>query len=425
MGFVAQAHPRAGQSVRTSLDSEAPAPAVGLVTAPPARRRNRGRKPVAVLRIARLWPSSKRQAAPDAVDAEGLDAFSPETGASTPPAAVRAPQKVAAPSPGPRPKRNIWIPVTGVVLAAAIGAGVYYVRKHPIVWPWSQGSVAFETAPAGIDVFIAGKSVGRTPVKVSLPPGSYDVRLGTGASAREFSVSVSSGASVLQHYEMAPAVAAPAPVNGSLRLQTEPAHQVLLVDGVERGPSPLTLDNLSAGDHEIAVRGERGLTKRTVHVTAGQATDVILTAAPSAAEAPALTAGWLNVTSPIALQVREGGRLIGSSDVDKLMMSSGDHTVELVSDTFGFRTQKTVKITAGKTAGLKIEVPNGTMNLNALPWAEVFVDGARVGQTPIGNLSLPIGRHEVLFRHPTLGERREVVNVTAQQTARLGVDLRK
>jgi hypothetical protein len=65
------------------------------------------------------------------------------------------------------------------------------------------------------------------------------------------------------------------------------------------------------------------------------------------------------------------------------------------------------------------------LSLNASPWAEVFVDGERIGETPIGNLSRPIGRHEVIFRHPQLGEHREVVVVTASGPTRLGVDLRK
>ena len=38
---------------------------------------------------------------------------------------------------------------------------------------------------------------------------------------------------------------------------------------------------------------------------------------------------------------------------------------------------------------------------------------------------LRLGQHEVLLRHPQLGERRETVLVTMRQPARLGVDLRR
>ena len=37
---------------------------------------------------------------------------------------------------------------------------------------------------------------------------------------------------------------------------------------------------------------------------------------------------------------------------------------------------------------------------------------------------LPIGQHEVLFRHPELGERRVPVTVTTREQLKVGIDLR-
>jgi hypothetical protein len=65
------------------------------------------------------------------------------------------------------------------------------------------------------------------------------------------------------------------------------------------------------------------------------------------------------------------------------------------------------------------------VNLNAAPWAEVWIDGKRVGETPIGNLSLPIGPHEVVFKNPDLGERRQAIQVTTGTPVRLSIDMRK
>jgi serine/threonine-protein kinase len=67
----------------------------------------------------------------------------------------------------------------------------------------------------------------------------------------------------------------------------------------------------------------------------------------------------------------------------------------------------------------------GTLSVNAQPWAEVWVDGQRIGETPIGNLSLPIGHHELVVRHPQLGERRQTVAVGANGPSRIGIDLRR
>jgi len=60
-----------------------------------------------------------------------------------------------------------------------------------------------------------------------------------------------------------------------------------------------------------------------------------------------------------------------------------------------------------------------------LPWADVWIDGERVGETPIGNLSLPIGPHEIVFRHPDLGEQKYAATVSLKGPVRVSVDLRK
>jgi hypothetical protein len=33
------------------------------------------------------------------------------------------------------------------------------------------------------------------------------------------------------------------------------------------------------------------------------------------------------------------------------------------------------------------------VNVNAIPWARIAVDGRTAGETPLGNVSLPLGRH--------------------------------
>ena len=65
------------------------------------------------------------------------------------------------------------------------------------------------------------------------------------------------------------------------------------------------------------------------------------------------------------------------------------------------------------------------MSVNAVPWAEVWVDGDRVGETPLGNVPVALGVHDVLFRHPELGEQRQTVTVTLAGPARVSADLRR
>jgi hypothetical protein len=53
------------------------------------------------------------------------------------------------------------------------------------------------------------------------------------------------------------------------------------------------------------------------------------------------------------------------------------------------------------------------------------MDGVKIGDTPIGNFAVGAGSHDVVFRHPELGEQRETILVTLKNPVRLSVDMRK
>jgi hypothetical protein len=125
------------------------------------------------------------------------------------------------------------------------------------------------------------------------------------------------------------------------------------------------------------------------------------------------------------VQVFENQRLIGTSDMDRIMLPAGEHVLELVADSVGFRTTHTVRVAAGQTAAIAMDLPQAPLSINAVPWAEVFIDGARVGETPLGNLPQTLGSHEIIFRHPQLGERRVNALVTMKEVNRISVDMRQ
>jgi hypothetical protein len=87
--------------------------------------------------------------------------------------------------------------------------------------------------------------------------------------------------------------------------------------------------------------------------------------------------------------------------------------------------QRVIDVKPGKGATIRVEMPSAPLSINALPWAEAWIDGVRVGTTPIGNHLVPVGTHEVVFRHPELGERRQTVTVSLKVPARAAVDMRK
>jgi PEGA domain-containing protein len=407
-------------------------PCLELVQPYPVRRN----RPVAILKIPRLWPAMPVVRMPATANihtmrssaAEGLDAFGSETEA-VPQQVVAVPAPAARKVPAGRkaPAAN-WLPTvakwtTVVLLSAAAAVGGMFTYQKRFAARVTTGTITLETTPSGLDVALAGKSLGKTPLTTTLAPGEYDLQVGTAPTAKLVKVSIAAGTSVVQRVEFAETAAAAA--LGGLRVQTEPSRLPVFVDGTAHGVSPVAIDQLQPGEHEVSVRTSTGVVRRAVTIQPHETLSLIVSSTAAPPEPAGVSAGWISVSSPIALQLREGGKVIGVSESDRLMLPAGDHDIEFANDALGFTVRRTVHVTAGKTAATKVDLPTGILNINAQPWAEVWIDGERVGETPIGNLSRRIGTHEVLFRHPDLGERRETVVVAVGKPTRIGVDLRK
>ena len=278
------------------------------------------------------------------------------------------------------------------------------------------GTLVVQSSPAGVEVFVDGEARGMTPARVSLPPGSHILELRGRGVPRVIPFQLNAGGQVSQYLEFAES-----PVTGMLVVHSQPEGAKVTVDGVDRGVAPVTLEGMTPGDHEVVLQNESGSSKHTVKVLAGTTASLV---APVIQSAEGPVSGWVSVKSPVMVEIREGGQLLGTTDSDRLMLASGRHVLELVNQTLGYRESRTVQVTPGKVTPLVVELPRGSINLNATPWAEVFIDGKRVGETPIGNLEVPIGPHEVVFRHPQLGEKRHAVSVTAAAPVRLSVSMK-
>jgi hypothetical protein len=314
--------------------------------------------------------------------------------------------------------RTIWLiaaAALGVALAVALAI---FVPRWWAGTPVPQvGQLAVISQPAGAEVIVDGQPRGITPLTLSLPSGAHSLQLNRAEVSRTFEVNIKAGAEVLHHVDLEPRQAAPQ--GGQLVVSSDPPGARVTVDGQARGVSPVTVDDLSAGQHAVVIHGDSGSVQRTVSIQRGQTASLVVSMNQGASY------GWVSITSPFVLQVFENDRRLGTTETDRIMMSAGKHTLKMVNAKLGYQRTQAVQVPANAAFNLKIEVPDGVVNLNALPWAEAWIDGRRVGDTPLGNLKLPIGEHEALFRNPQFGERRLNFVVNASEPTRVSVDLRK
>lgn len=356
-------------------------------------------------------------AATTATDADSIDAFASEApSAATKPA---APKKTVA-ALTPRAKAQIVAALVGVAVLATTGV-VLWLRLHraaPTVT--ASGTISVDTRPAGAEILIDGQRRGSAPLSVALAPGKHWLTVRSGGEERMVPITVAAGSQLAQYFELAPA-AAPAPVFGRISVVTDPPGARVTVDGRTHGVSPLTIADLSVAQHKIAVSSETGSAERTVAVEAGTTTSVVF-ALPKVS---APFGGWVTIKAPFDVQITEAGEVVGVSGSTKIMLAAGRHDLTFVNRALGFQQPRSVDVAAGKTAVIQVTPPTAAMSANARPWAEVLIDGTSVGQTPISNVQIAIGTHQVTFRHPQYGERTQSITITAAGPNRVAVDLTK
>jgi len=129
--------------------------------------------------------------------------------------------------------------------------------------------------------------------------------------------------------------------------------------------------------------------------------------------------GAVRVVSPIPLQVMAGKVILGSSDQGPVVITPGAHDLDFSNASVGFRTSQRVHVEAGNTAVVRIDPPSGLLSVTARPWAQVWIDGRKVGDTPIANMPIAVGEHEVVFRNPNLGERSQKTVVQINRVTRV------
>jgi hypothetical protein len=312
---------------------------------------------------------------------------------------------------------RVYLPVAIAMLIAAAIGGEEYTRRHDNARRSATGTLVVTTPRAGATVLVDDVAKGTTPLTVSVATGRHVLELRDGLEVRVLPITVAGGTVLSQYLELQ----ALRPTTGGLQVRTQPAGAQVAVDGVASGRSPITLEDVAAGEHTVVVTGDHDAITQTVTVGRGVAASVSISfnAAPVAAPA----AGWIVLSSPIPVQVYERDRPIGSTETDRVILPAGTHQLDIVNGALGYHARRTVHIAPGKVALVNVDVPNGALSLNAAPWAEVWLDGAPLGATPIGNVTAAVGTHQVLFRHPTLGEQRRKVAVGVTGITRLSVDL--
>jgi hypothetical protein len=386
-----------------------------------------------------------------------------------------APEKAVARTPrvwSEAQGRPLWLLAAAAIAIAAIGvssAGLIRARQESAAPPDIRpGRVSINTRPEGAEILIDGRREGTTPLAVSVAPGSHSLTVRINGAERAVPLTVAPGSESTQYLEVGTAGVAPRTV-GRIAVSSDPPGARVTIDGRSYGNAPVTASDLSPAEHKVSVTSGAGSADRVVTVEPGGTTSVVFSLrqppeaslrqppatslrqppeaslrqppaaslrqppeaslrqppAASLRQPPAAGDGWLVVAAPFELQVLERDKIIASSISNRIVLAAGRHNLSLINRTLGYQETRTVDVSTGRLTTIPIVAPKAALSLNARPWANVWIDETDAGQTPIANLLVPIGSHQVTFRHPQLGERRQTIVVTTTGPNRATADLTK
>lgn len=312
--------------------------------------------------------------------------------------AADAESRAVAPGPTTAPRKRFrinWARTLAASLLVALLEGVAFATAWWYVTPEQQGWLVVHTKPAGIQVSVDGLVVGQTPIAKALPPGRHTIELRYGTATRVVPVEISAGVQTEQRLSWGNGFS-----TGQAQITSTPAGSKVSIDGRQMGKTPLTVSDLLPGKHEVTVEGETGSVSAMLMVEAGETTEL---------DVP-VYAGWVSVLSPVQLDILLDGKLIGSTEIEKLMLKPGRHKLDLENESLGYRGSVEVRVRPGATTSVSV-VPKAPVTVEAPEGTELSVNGDNMGTLPNARLEVPLGTAEFVMRYKD-EERRHVVPVT-------------
>jgi len=305
-----------------------------------------------------------------------------------------------------------------------------YATLNPVQ---TFGSIVVSSYPSGAVVYLDGREWHYTPATfTSVSAGAgHTVQVSmSGYQTYTTTVYVPAGTQVPVNANLVPAPQQ----TGSLSVTSTPNGADVYIDGRYWSSTPAVIPGLAPGSHTVRVH-KAGYDEfiTTVTVYAGQRTPVPVTFSPSPPDVGSIEVSSDPAGASLFLDGHYMGLTRSSETSDLTSVRPGLHTVQLTLDDYQTYTQ-TVQVTAGNVMSITarltpvspgpVKDTTGAIAVTSSPGgANVFLDNAFRGITPITLSDVPDGSHVVLVRIDGYVDQTRTVTVTGTSVTPVTVNL--
>ena len=245
--------------------------------------------------------------------------------------------------------------LAGAIAAAVVAVaavGYFAMRKPAVASDAGVGTLDVQSIPAGVQVFIDGERSRPDPRTAVAQAGRAHPRAPRARRAARDSGQRDRRAARYRSIWSSPIRRPPGSCTCSRSLRAHASPLTVSIAAPRRVTvvEPLARRSRSGAASPTAAPRGRSSASRP-------AATASLVAPVGGERSAGPVSGWVPVKAPVSMEIREGGKLIGTSDADRLMLAAGRHDLEIVNETLGYRATRVVQVPPGKVAPIKIDLP--------------------------------------------------------------------
>ncbi len=251
----------------------------------------------------------------------------------------------------------------------------------------STGVLRVDSYPKGADVYIDGVKKGETPIEVKgLKPGMYEVEIRKdGYKTEVYQKKIDRGN--LKQLIFANLIHK----TFTLQITSYPTEAEVYIDGLKKGLTPITIDDLLYGKHFIEVRKENFSTwSKEIDVEEYKVIQLD-------AELNAKFATIDIITNPDGATVYLNNEKKGITPLKIEDLDSGKYKLSIQKDGYA-PYEKTVELVKGNTIEIKktLEKASTVLMIDSEPTgADLYINGVSRGKTPYTKINVAPGKYKI------------------------------